>query len=260
MRLEPTAAARIFAWFHRKMGHTSFYLRRLTYIFSHTGGVPLLRAFLRPDGSAARDLQPWFRGKPFGLPLVDGSGRQHPFICSNGWRPSAGSSACTSFFLMGRPLPYWRRTRIRWRSYRKRFDTLEEMRKITFNLHQMMPLDTPIEDDSEADIRYVYAVKPVDGNLPVGAAVLPQTISYVVWMRRWTLAPRCGHGPVDGLPVVMLALYAKIYLPLRFYGIRFPALNKKQMKGLVKSQKRLMLEFEAFRDVAPTPANSFALA
>lgn len=62
-----------------------------------------------------------------------------------------------------------------------RFDTLDEMQQFTFNLHKMMPPDAPIEDASEADIRYVYAVREQTlGTYRWGCCVSSQTISYVV--------------------------------------------------------------------------------
>lgn len=133
----------------------------------------------------------------------------------------------------------------------ERFDTLDEMRQITFNLHKMMPPDTPIEDESEADIRYVYAVREQTlGTYRWGCCVASQTISYVVADPAMDFEAERLQQANDGLPVVLLALYEK-YTCLRFTE-RIAQMDKGQIRHL-KALKKLMLQFQAFGTV--TPAN-----
>lgn len=131
----------------------------------------------------------------------------------------------------------------------RRFTTLEQLRQVTFNLHQMQDIGTPVEDDSEEDIRYVYAVKnPTLQAYRWGCCVASQTISYVVTDPALDFQPEMDTQAADGLPLVMLALYEK-YTCLRFTQlIAQPETRKlKPMQEL----KRLMLRFQAFGTVAP---------
>lgn len=133
----------------------------------------------------------------------------------------------------------------------QRFDTLEEMQKITFNLHKMMSLDAPIEDLSEEDIRYVYAVKhQVYNSYRWGCCVSSQTISYVTADEAMDFEAQRKAQAEDGLPVVLLSLYEK-YTCLRFTEL-ITHLDKGQLKRM-KDLKNLMLKFQAFGTV--TPAN-----
>lgn len=132
-----------------------------------------------------------------------------------------------------------------------RFDTLDEMRRITFNLHKMMPPDAPMEDASEEDIRYVYAVRHQTFNTyRWGCCVASQTISYVVADPEMDFEAERQAQASDGLPVVLLSLYEK-YTCLRFTEqiTRLDKSKAKQLKGL----KDVMLKFQAFGTV--TPAN-----
>lgn len=130
----------------------------------------------------------------------------------------------------------------------ERFSGLEEMRRLTFNLHKMMPLDTPMEDDSEDDIRYVYAVKHQDfGTYRWGCCVSSQTTSYIVADAEMDFAAQRDAQAEDGLPVTLLALYEK-YTCLRFTEL-ITRLKKRQIREL----KKLMLDFQAYGTV--TPAN-----
>ena len=129
-----------------------------------------------------------------------------------------------------------------------RFDTIEELQKITFNLHKMMPIDSDIYDTSEDDIRYVYAVKHQAYNTyRWGCCVASQTISYVFADEAMDFEAQREAQANDGLPVVILSLYEK-YTCLRFTEL-ITAVKKKQIRNL----KNMMLRFQAFGTV--TPAN-----
>lgn len=131
------------------------------------------------------------------------------------------------------------------------FDDLEPIRRITFNLHKMMPPDAPMEDQAEEDIRYVYAAKNQDHNAyRWGCCVTSQTISYVVADEALDLEAQRQVQAADGLPVVLLALYEK-YTCLRFTQL-ITGMKKNQLREL-KALKELMLNFQAFGTV--TPAN-----
>ena len=129
------------------------------------------------------------------------------------------------------------------------FDTLEEMRAITFNLHKMVEPDAPMEDAAEEDIRYVFAARNRDKNAyRWGCCVASQTISYVVADPALDLAAQLAVQAEDGLPVVLLALYEK-YTCLRFTEL-MARLKKGRMKEL-RELKNLLLNFRAFGTAAP---------
>ena len=129
------------------------------------------------------------------------------------------------------------------------FDTLEEMRSITFNLHKMVEPDAPMEDAAEEDIRYVFAARNRDKQAyRWGCCVASQTISYVVADPALDLAAQRAVQAEDGLPVVLLALYEK-YTCLRFTQL-MTGLKKSKMKEL-RELKNLLLNFRSFGTVAP---------
>ena len=128
------------------------------------------------------------------------------------------------------------------------FQALEPMQKIAFNLHKMTPMDAPMEDAAEEDIRFVYAARNLDHNAyRWGCCVTSQTITYVVADEEMDFAAQRDAQAADGLPVVLLALYEK-YTCLRFTQL-ITRLDKHQIREL----KDLMLNFQAFGTV--TPAN-----
>ena len=129
-----------------------------------------------------------------------------------------------------------------------RFDTLSQMRKMTFNLHKMLPMDCPVEDDSEEDICYVYAVRNRDtGAYRWGCCVTSQTTAYVITDEIENFEAQRDTQAEDGLPVVLLSLYEK------YTCLRFTELIAHMKKGQIKELKNLMLNFQAFGTV--TPAN-----
>lgn len=131
----------------------------------------------------------------------------------------------------------------------KRFQFLETIRQITFNLHLMIPLDRAAEDTSEEDIRYVYAVKTQSlGSYRWGCCVTSQTISYVVADAEMDIDGEMFTQAEDGLPVILLALYQK-YTCLRFAEL-LAILDKRKMKRLSELRKK-MLEFRAYGTIAP---------
>ena len=125
------------------------------------------------------------------------------------------------------------------------FDKLEQMRRPVFNLHKMMPIDTESEDESEEDIRYVYAARNQENDAyRWGCCVTSQTISYIVADEEMDFVAQRNTQAEDGLPVVLLSLYEK-YTCLRFTELT------RMKKGKVKELKELMLNFRAFGTVAP---------
>lgn len=128
------------------------------------------------------------------------------------------------------------------------FDELEQMRRIVFNLHKMMPLDAPMEDAAEEDIRYVYAAKNQNQNAyRWGCCVTSQTISYGIADEDMNFTAQRDAQAADGLPVVLLSLYEK------YTCLRFTELITRMKKEQIKELKNLMLNFQAFGTV--TPAN-----
>lgn len=129
------------------------------------------------------------------------------------------------------------------------FPTLDDLRRVTFNLHRMQNIQTPSQDESEADIRYVYAVKNPDRDAyRWGCCVASQTISYAVADPGLDFQPEMDTQAADGMPLVLLALYEK-YTCLRFTELIAKPENRK-LKTM-RELKALMLRFRAFGTVAP---------
>ena len=181
---------------------------------------------------------------------IDAAGKEHPFSMEK-WLSDFGKSLGLYKFFDGDSSFLLDAYCYTFALALKRFDTLEEMQKITFNLHKMMPPDAPIDDLSEEDIRYVYAVKhQVYNSYRWGCCVSSQTISYVTADEEMDFEAERKAQAEDGLPVVLLALYEK-YTCLRFTEL-ITHLDKRQLKRL-NALKTLMLRFQAFGTV--TPAN-----
>lgn len=131
----------------------------------------------------------------------------------------------------------------------QRFQTLECIRQVTFNLHQTSPLDRPVEDSSEEDVHYVYALKNQDlGSYRWGCCVSSQTISYVMADEAMDMDKEMSNQARDGLPLTLIALYEK-YTCLRFTQL-ITTVDKRQMKQL-RALKRMMLDFRAYGTVDP---------
>ncbi len=126
------------------------------------------------------------------------------------------------------------------------FENLEQMRRLTFNLHKMMSLDTLMEDLAEEDVRYTYAAKNESANAyRWGCCVTSQTISYVVANKEMDFDAERDAQAEDGLPVVLLSLYEK------YTCLRFTELIAQRKKEQVRELKDLMLNFQAFGTVTP---------
>ena len=126
------------------------------------------------------------------------------------------------------------------------FQTLEELRQITFSLHKMKSPQAPAQDQAEEDIRYVYAARNLARDkYRWGCCVASQTISYITADPEMDLEAERQAQARDGLPVVLLALYEK-YTCLRFTQLMV-SLEKKEIRSL----KNLMLNFRAFGTVVP---------
>lgn len=131
----------------------------------------------------------------------------------------------------------------------RRFYELDTIRRAAFNLHLMSPLDGCAEDDSEADVDYVYAVKTQTlGTYRWGCCVSSQTISYVMANEAMDRDEEMRAQAQDGLPLLLMALYEK-YTCLRFTQL-ITAADKRNMKQL-RALKRIMLEFQAYGTVDP---------
>ena len=133
--------------------------------------------------------------------------------------------------------------------FQKRFKTLDEMHRITYNMHLMAPLEQVDDDVSEEDVDYVYAVK--DQELKTfrwGCCISSQTISYCMANESLAFSEEMEAQIQDGLPVVILALYEK-YTCLHF-GRILSDQEKKRVKK-IKILKREMLQFRAYGTVTP---------
>ncbi len=127
-----------------------------------------------------------------------------------------------------------------------RFQQLETMRQLTFNLHLMVPLDFAAEDESEDDIRYVYSVKAQEkGSYRWGSCITSQTISYIVANESLDIDEEMAAQAADGLPLVFIALYQK-YTCLRFTEL----LTQNAISA--NRIKRMMFEFKAYGCINPS--------
>lgn len=127
-----------------------------------------------------------------------------------------------------------------------RFKELETIRQLTFNLHLMVSLDFPAEDESEDDVRYVYSVKAQGkGSYRWGCCVTSQTISYVVADENLNIKDELTTQANDGLPLVFIALYEK------YTCLRFTELLTQNNAVSHSKIKRMMFEFKAYGCVNP---------
>ena len=217
--------------------HTQVAFLCLSLSFAH---MEALQAICNPGSAHSTAAFSW----------VDSAGEEHPFSMESWLADFCASIGLHKFFDGGSSFLLDAYAYI-FALVPERFDTLEDMRKITFNLHKMMPPDAPIEDLSEEDIRYVYAVKhQIYNTYRWGCCVSSQTISYVTADETMDFEAQKKAQAEDGLPVVLLSLYEK-YTCLRFTEL-ITRLDKGQLKRL-KALKTLMLKFQAFGTV--TPAN-----
>lgn len=133
----------------------------------------------------------------------------------------------------------------------KRFKNLETIRQATFNLHLMQNLENPVEDESEEDINYVYAVKAQSlGSYRWGCCVTSQTMSYIVADSEMNFEAEMAEQLESNITVILLALYQK-YTCLRFRELL--AITDKKKINRLRILKRQMLEFKAYGTI--TPAN-----
>ncbi len=133
----------------------------------------------------------------------------------------------------------------------KRFENMETIRQATFNLHLMQELENPVEDESEEDINYVYAVKAQSlGSYRWGCCVTSQTMSYIVADSEMNMEAEMAEQLESNVTVILLALYQK-YTCLRFREL-LAIIDKKKINRL-RTLKRQMLEFKAYGTI--TPAN-----
>lgn len=144
---------------------------------------------------------------------IDAAGKEHPFSMEK-WLSDFGKSLGLYKFFDGDSSFLLDAYCYTFALASKRFDTLEEMQKITFNLHKMMPPDAPIDDLSEEDIRYVYAVKhQVYNSYRWGCCVSSQTISYVTADEEMDFEAERKAQAEDGLPGGAFGALRKIHLP-----------------------------------------------
>ena len=126
--------------------------------------------------------------------------------------------------------------------FREYFDSLDELRRTTFKIHQMLPLDSVIDDESEEDTRYVYAVKSEEKNAyRWGYCVASQKLSYAVANNDMNFEAEVHDFAADGLPLAIFMLHEK-YTCLRFTQL----IAKKNKSRELSKLKRMMLEFQAF--------------
>ncbi|MBP3494239.1 MAG: hypothetical protein J6J83_06480 [Oscillospiraceae bacterium] len=121
------------------------------------------------------------------------------------------------------------------------FESLDILKKYTFNLHQMTEITSDLEDFSEEDVRYVFAVKIQERNAyRWGVCISSQTMSYIFADENMNMAAHIEEQKRDILPIAILALYEK-YTCLRFGQLILSSDRKQTQKT-----KQLMLNFKAY--------------
>ena len=132
----------------------------------------------------------------------------------------------------------------------ERFPNLEVMKQATFNLHLMIPFSNPVRDNSEEDVRFVYAkIGEISHTFRWAACVTSQTLSYIVADPKMDFKGQMEIRGRAGLPVVMFALYEK------FTCIRYiKALAETDIHHLnpIQKLKMEMLEFKAYGTLSPS--------
>ena len=128
------------------------------------------------------------------------------------------------------------------------FPTTDQIDRLTFCLHQMVPLDSTLEDASEEDLRYVYAVKNETRNAyRWGCCVASQRVSYVMANPNMDFDSEMRDLAADALPM------AALMLNQRFTCLRFTQLmgEKKLLRArYLRRLQDMMLHFQAFGTVA----------
>lgn len=177
---------------------------------------------------------------------VDGAGEERAFSLDERLRALFARLGLTAFFENG-DSPLMEAYTYLVSVTPQRFRELETLRRAAFNLHLMTPLDGMAEDESEEDVRYVYAVKTQSlGSYRWGCCVTSQTVCYVEARADGDLEGEMDVQAADGLPMILIALYEK-YTCLRFTQL-IAAANKRKMREL-RALKRLMLQFRAYGTV-----------
>ncbi len=129
------------------------------------------------------------------------------------------------------------------------FPDLDSMKQATFNIHLTISFSNPIMSNSEEDVRFVYAkINEITHTFRWATCVTSQTISYIVADPDMDLRSEMESQGLDGLPVVMLALYEK-YTCLS-YTEAIVNTDIQHLKSIQK-MKMEMLEFKAYGTVAP---------
>lgn len=217
------------------------------YVFHTRTAFLCLSLSFRQMETLETICNPGWAYNPASFFWIDGTGSRHPFSIDQ-WLSGflnplglhkffdgASSFLLEAYAYIFAVLPEW-------------FQTLEEMKKIVFNLHKMLPIDAPGEDEAEEDIRYAYAARNVDaGAYRWGCCITSQTISYIIADENMDFAAQRDAQADDGLPVVLLALYEK------YTCLRFTEFITRMKKNQIRELKDLMLTFQAFGTV--TPAN-----
>ena len=131
----------------------------------------------------------------------------------------------------------------------QRFQDLETMRQATLNLHLMIPFSNPITDNSEEDVRFVYAkIDEISRTYRWATCITSQTESYLVADPEMNLNRQMEIRGRAGLPVVMLALYEK-YTCLHYTEV-IATTDVRHLKRIRKLKIEL-LEFQAYGTLAP---------
>lgn len=131
----------------------------------------------------------------------------------------------------------------------KRFPDIDVMKQAAFNLHLMIPFGNPITDNSEEDVRFVYArIGEESQTYRWATCITSQSVSYLVADLGMDLVTQMQTRARAGLPVVMLALYEK-YTCLHYTEVI--ATTDLQHLKRIEKLKMEMLKFQAYGTIAP---------
>ncbi len=220
-----------------------------SWLYAFHSGVAFLALGILYDGmqTLAEIVNPGYVNSSAGFLLEDGEGPR-PFAVEE-WIGRLAAKAGLRQFFSSSGSPFLEAFTYTLGLVPERFPDLDVMRQITFNLHLMVPLDDPVEDSSEEDVRFVYSV--IDRSLNTyrwAACVTSQTLSYAVADPEMDLEGEMRAQAEDGLPMAMLALYEK-YTCLHYTEV-IATTDLRHLKQIQKL-KTEMLAFQAYGTLAP---------
>ncbi len=146
-----------------------------------------------------------------------------------------------------------------------RYDELEELDKVSFNVHKIINLAKIFEDKSETDIAYTYGARDVENSTyRWGSCISSQSISFVYgpsnsvfksetnWLDVIDL-PQMLSTAEDDLLLTLLVLHQKytcVLLNDKIFNLTSSKKSKKSKE--IQAIKNSVLEFKAYGTISPS--------